>query len=314
MTTETSKPKTRRRKKQKLSYGPRGLETLRLCFQLGGVTTHQHARFFSIAHGSSYGILSSLAHQKLVETAPIMTRGRPRDFYFLSKSNASRAVAIGGHETGLRERQAKEQYSLHQLPQAVEHAHARIQFYLELLEASREESPVADVPLWEMWGESFRGFPLCGTKKKIFPDGQFEVRFDSELSCRYYLEYESRSRPGEVLRKLDSYGAHFSRRMKDDEDAIGDWLRPVIFLFPQSSTAIHVARTISEATRAKAPELKQYLSWRRLAKNKDINAGRLVLFANMETLQGRGALGVEYAALEGYLPEDEGVGAGGRCS
>ena len=73
MTTKTSKPKTRRRKKQKLSYGPRGLETLRLCFQLGGVTTHQHASFFSIAQGSSYGILSSLDGKQIpVGTAEIL--------------------------------------------------------------------------------------------------------------------------------------------------------------------------------------------------------------------------------------------------
>ena len=306
MTTKTSKPKKYKKRKTKLSYGPRGLETLRLCFQVGGMTPQQHARFFATNIRNSYRLLSSLSDQRLLESAPVQTGGRPRDFCFLGKANASRGVVLGGHEAGMGESRAKENYRFHGLPQNVEHSHMRNEFYLSLLEASREESSVADVRLWDMWGE----FPLRGTKRgeKTFPDGVFDVRYGEDLAARYLVEYESRSRPGEVLRKLDAYGAHFSRCLKEDKDSIEGWLRPVIFLFSQSSTATHVMKRVADAEAKKESTLSRYLAWREAATKSNIVAGRLVLFASLETLEARGALSLEYTPLTGYLPEDEGVG------
>lgn len=308
MTTEALKRKKYKKRKTRLSYGPRGLETLRLCFQCGGVTPRQHARFFDVNIRNSYRLLSSLGDQRLLESAPIQTNGRPRDFHHLSKANASRAIAIAGHEAGLGERLAKEHYRFHGLPQNVEHAHARNEFYLSVLEASREEGSAADVPLWEMWGESLRGFPLRGSKKveKVFPDGQFEVGFDSELSCRYYLEYESRSRPGEVLRKLDGYGAHFSRCLKEDGGNVQDWLRPVVFLFKQNSTAVHIVRVLTGARLAKAPELGRFRAWQRDAGMRGLHAGRLILVGSLEDIGRRGVFDSKFGALEKY-PGDASV-------
>ena len=300
-TSEKTKPKKKyKRRKTKLSYGPRGLETLRLCFQIGGITPQQHSRFFDVNIRNSYRLLSSLVDQRLLESAPIMTAGRPRDFHYLSKAHASRGILLGGHEAGLRERRAREQHKLHGLPMHVEHAHARNQFYLSVLEASRASG--IEVPLWSMWGESFQGFPLLGSKKaeRTYLDGQFEVGFDSELSCRYYLEYESRSRPREVLRKLDGYGAHFSQCLKEDAKNVRDWLRPVLFFFPRNSTMKHLSFTAAGAIRASAPELKRYLSWQRAASMAGIFAGRLVTFGSLEDVDRRGAFNSKFGALDKY--------------
>ncbi len=316
MTTETpkkTKPKKKyKKRKTKLSYGPRGLETLRLCFQCGGATPQQHSRFLDTNIRNSYRILSSLADQRLLESAPVQTNGRPRDFHFLSKANAGRGIALGGYEAGLEERRAKKQYKLPQLPQHVEHRHTLNEVYLLLLEASRTSG--IEVPLWSMWAESFRGFPLHSAKKSeaIYPDGVFEVQFGGGLTCRYLIEYESRSRPDHVLQKLDAYGAHFARLLKENPDNMSDWLRPLIFLFSRHSTALHVAKTVSGATIAKAPELSRYMAWRAAASKRGINAGQLILFASLETLEARSALGIEYVALEKYEDDLEGVGAGGN--
>ena len=305
MTTETpkkTKPKKYRKRKTRLSYGPRGLETLRLAYQVGGFTAVQHSRFFDTPIRNSYKLLASLSDHRLLESAPIQTPGRPRDFCFLSKSNSGRAIAIAGHEAGLGERRAKEQYKLHQLPQHVEHAHTRNEFYLELLETSREEGSVANFHLWNLWGEAFGEFPLRGSRRseKTYPDGHYEVGFDSELSCRYYLEYESRSRPGEVLRKLDGYGAHFSQCLKEDAKNVRDWLRPVLFLFPRDSTMKHLSFTAAGAIRASAPELQRYLSWQRTAAKRGIHAGRLILFGSLEDVARRGAFAAKTSVLQPY--------------
>ena len=260
----------------------------------------------------SYRTLGSLSDQRLLESGPVQTAGRPRDFHYLSKANASRGIVLGGHEAGLGERRSKEQYGLHGLPAHVEHAHARNGLYLALAEAARRKDSGAEIPMWGLWAESHPDSPLHAAKKseKVYPDGLFEVRFEG-LACRYYLEFESRSRPGYVLSKLDSYGAHFRRLLKEDGGGMEGWLRPLIFLFPESSTAVHMANVVSGAVRADAPELQRYLAWRGAAAKKGIRAGRLVLFASMETITARGALGVEYAASERYPESQEGVGAGG---
>ena len=147
MTQTLRKPHSR---KQKLSYGPRGRDTLKMAFQLGGFTVYQHARFFRTTRSNSYRILSSLACQRLLETAPIMTRGRPRDFYFLSKSHASRAIQVAAHELSFSEERAKVQYRLVGLPATAEHAHTRNEFYLSLRKAAGKLG--VEVALYGTWG------------------------------------------------------------------------------------------------------------------------------------------------------------------
>ena len=313
MTTITKR--TFKRKKTRMGFGSNGWRTLKLCYQLGGLTAEQHARFFGSGNvRNSYRILGNLADQRLLEQAPIQTGGRPRDFNFLSKANASRGITLGGYEAGVRQRDVLPGYKRFQLPAACEHRHALNNYLLSLREAA-DAAPGVEIPEDEMWGESFREFPLKGEAtpksdrsnarlvyEEIYPDGIFTARF-GDLDCRYYLEYESRSRPGHVLAKIDAYGAHFRRLLKEDSENVRDWYRPLLFLFPRDSTMKHLTFTAAGAIRASAPELKRYLSWVRAARTKGIHAGRLVVFGSLEDVNRRGPFSSKKVAL-GKYPDD----------
>lgn len=321
MTTSITK-RTYKKKKTRMGFGSNGWATLKLAYQVGGFTAEQHARFFETENvRNSYRILANLSEQRLLEQAPVQTRGRPKDFHFLSKANGSRGVLLGGYEAGVRERAVLPGYKRFQLPATVEHRHALNEHLLGLREAAADD-PDVEVPLEGLRGESHPGFPLLGEAatrsnrsnartvyERIYPDGLFEVGFGEGLTCRYLLEYESRSRPSHVFGKLDSYGAHFSRLLDEDGDSMEGWLRPVVFLFPASSTAAHVANTVSEAARAAAPELRRFIGWTQAAANSGFYAGRLVLFAALEDL-GDDPLGVRYRALTAYPEDRPGVSEG----
>lgn len=314
--TQTITKRTYKRKKTRMGFGLNGWKTLRLAYQVGGFPAEQHARFFGTDNvRNSYRILSSLSEQRLIEQAPVQTRGRPKDFNYLSKANASRGVLLGGYEAGVRQREVLAGYKRFQLPQTVEHRHSLNEFLLSLREAAAND-PEVEVPLESMWGESYPGFPLRGEAtarsdrsnarliyERIYPDSVFEVDYGEGLACRYLVEYESRSRPSHVLAKLDSYGAHFHRLLKENDRPIHDWLRPIIFLFPQGSTTVHVAQVVADAIRAEAPGLARFMTWWKAGAKKGVKAGRLVMFASLEDLQAHGALSARYGVLQKY-PED----------
>ena len=314
MTTSMTK-RTYKRKKTRMGFGSNGWATLKLCYQLGGLTAEQHARIFETENvRNSYRILGNLADQRLLEQAPVQTGGRPKDFHFLSKANGSRGILLGGYEADIKQRDVLPGYKRFQLPQAVEHRHSLNSYLLGLREAAADD-PDVEVLLEGLWGESNPAFPLRGavTKKsdralyeKIYPDGIFEVRFSEGLDCRYYLEFESRSRPSHVLEKLDAYAAHFQRLLKEDPEDIRDWLRPLIFLFSRDSTAVHVARTLVGAQKANAPELQRFFGFQRVALRKGIHAGRLVMFASLEDIDRRGVFKSKPGVLEKY-PDDSSV-------
>ena len=309
--TQALTKRTFKKKRTRMGFGTNGWRTLKLAYQVGGFTAFQHARFFGVPVQKSYRILSSLSTQKLMEQAPVQTLGRPRDFNYLSKANASRGILLGGYEADVRQHEVLAGYKRFQLPEAVEHRHSLNQYLLSLREAAAED-PDIEVPLEFLWGESNSAFPLRGeaqksdhtsarmSYEKTYPDGILTARFGEDLSARYYLEYESRSRPGHVLEKIDSYGAHFRRLLKEDGDNVRDWLRPLLFLFPRNSTMKHLSFAATGAVRADAPELKRYLAWRRAAQKKGIHAGRLVMFSSLEDINLRGAFASKSSVLDKY--------------
>ena len=299
-------------------------------YRLGGLTAPQLADLIGISDPAASRTLKTLERSRLAEQNAVKAwwhpnSGRPRSFYYLSSRDSGRGVTYGAYLAGEEnERRARASYKLAQLPARAAHASLRNEFYLLLrddvgsFETEEGEEPL-DVPVADLWSETHEDFPLLDSGTvlharknartkfgRIYPDGYFTVDFSAARSCRYLLEVETQSRTRKLLAKLDGYGSHYHRRLREDGGAMPDWLSPVVFLFRTPSTAEHAREAVSEAIGDGSPALSRYLGFRDVASiSRGLRIDRLVLFANLEELKEGGALGGGYRALEPY-PEGRG--------
>ena len=325
-----------------MSFGERGYEALELAFRLGGFTPAQHARFTGTDVRRSRRILAPLSRYKLVEQAPIPTPGRSALFHHLSKKDGGKAIVMAAQRTGMiKEREASGQYKLFQLPARAEHHHERNEFYLALVEAVASDGG-AEVPLSEMWGESYPEFPLRGEGRpraqerenarmvyeRIYPDGMFTVRWPdlAGLEQEYSIELEMRSRSKKVASKLDAYAGRWLRLQHEDGRTLafeGFW--PVIFVLPTRQRARAMRDRLRDQLREQTlgqvqqqvreqmleqvdggAGLGRYQRLRVLLKERGVSPGWFVLFTSSEEVRDE-ALGKIYRPLVRYDEDDEPV-------
>ena len=294
------------RKRPTMSFGERGYEALELAFRLGGFTPAQHARFVGVDGRRSRRILAPLSQYKLTEQAPIPTPGRSALFHHLSKKDAGKAIVMAAQRAGVKEREAGDQYKLFQLPGRAEHHHERNEFYLSLLEATAADGG-AEVPLSEMWGESYPEFPLRGEGRpraqerenarmvyeRIYPDGIFTLRWPG-LEQRFLVEIERRTRSAKVISKLDGHAGRWLRLQGTGVPPLGfERFWPLLFLLPTRRRAVAMRDRVREAVLAKSVEVSRWVAL--VARLKEIGAaapaGGFVLFASMEDVGTVGAAG-----------------------
>ena len=288
------------RKRPTMSFGERGYEALELAFKLGGFTPAQHARFVGVDGRRSRRILAPLSRYRLTEQAPIPTPGRSALFHHLSKKDAGKAIVMAAQRTGMKEREAGGQYKLFQLPGRAEHHHERNEFYLSLLEASAMDGGV-EVPLSEMWGESYLEFPLRGegrprTQERenarmvyelLHPDGIFTVRWSYGLEQQFLVEIERRTRSEKVMSKLDGHAGRWLRLQKDEPPLSFPGLYPLLFLLPTRRRAEQMRNRIRRETSGEGVALDRYRKLRVLLKERGVSPGWFVLFASSEEAKER---------------------------
>ena len=268
---------------------------------------------------------SRLADQKKPKLPPwARGPGRPHSVYYLSRGNYDSAIVEGAFAAGIeQEKRGRRLYARCQMPARATHAWLRNEFYRLLVEHCEEAGAV--VPPGRMWSESDPTFPVSGPTTQgpagpVYPDGSFEVSWGPDLRCGFLVEAETRSRPAEVLDKIERYARVWNSWSTNTPQTLDgreapvrilnyQGFKPVVFVLPKARTAAGLrqqVRAIAAEEAARVPlerkVLKNYLlldgAWRKVCADFGIEFGFRVgwffLFAGLDELKARGAFSSVY--------------------